>query len=169
MKNRSFRSCRFDILLLVLVVLAAGAYWYLSRSSESAPEALTLQELQADMVRNAERYADQAELQKTEYYNVDIRLEMNEVPSAYLAPMEEGMELFERYSGSALGTLQAYEVTNLEDDRCDAVLTFRIYVLSTKTDIRSPGDVTLKVGTNLALEDTAGAYLGEGQITWISH
>ena len=159
----------FDLLLLLLVVLVgAAAYWQLHHTAVSQPESAEV--LLGDLRRNSERYTDQEAINETEEYVVSYTIRIEDMDEAALSQYAAiGDELYNAYNGSKVGKLEAVSYSE-EDGVTRAKLTISIFSKFYKTYIVSlPAEMAIKVGTSVSLCREDGTNIGTGIVTWIKH
>ena len=159
----------FDLAVLVLALIAGILAWTFLHGSASCEASMTPEAMLEDILRADSKYNDPEDMNRSEYYNIDCRIRMENISMDYAENYPElGSEICDAYSGSRIGTLQGCEMTEHGDGTMDVCITLRIYAMFFKNRIQTPQCYEIRAGKVISLQGQDG-YLGTGTITWISH
>ena len=157
----------FDLgLLLLVLVLGAGAYWM--THGEAAQPPASADRLVEDIRRNSRRYTDPAALTETEHYVVQYQAALDTDDIAQVtAVAAPGMELQNAYNGKPMGTLDDVALMEYQG-RQRVVLTISCYAICSKVLATTSGGSYIREGSSvdLSVDDQP---MGEATILWISH
>lgn len=167
---KRFKISIFDLVLLLLVILAGGlAYWQVHNTPE-VEQPQTVEVMLGDIQRWNDRYTTEKSMAVHQNNMVKFRIKFHDVDADQMkAWLKKDERVYSGETGASLGKLDS-AVYIYTDGVADAELVINLFCSIHKTYILGMASrAVMKVGDTVSLQLEDGTNIGSGEVIWIEH